>query len=180
MSIGYMRPSLDDPKCTSQREKLTTLGCELFFEENHSSPKKRVELKNMMNTLKQGDKLIINRLSTLADSTRHLVELFEMIDKKGANLYCIQEDLDTSKEAGYSFQSVLKHIVDFQSDLISERTKQGLSEAKKKGVSTGRPRKPDENVARAIDMYQSNQYTLAQIKEATGISKSTLYRYLEQ
>ncbi|MDU5144209.1 MAG: helix-turn-helix domain-containing protein [Paenibacillus dendritiformis] len=28
-------------------------------------------------------------------------------------------------------------------------------------------------------MYQSKSYTLSEIKEATGISKSTLYRYLE-
>ncbi|MCE0554977.1 helix-turn-helix domain-containing protein [Bacillus thuringiensis] len=28
-------------------------------------------------------------------------------------------------------------------------------------------------------MYQSGDYSLAQIKDETGISKSTLYRYLE-
>ena len=49
----------------------------------------------------------------------------------------------------------------------------------KKEISLDRPRKPDENVQRAIEMYQSKNYTLTQIKEETGISKSTLYRYLE-
>ena len=29
-------------------------------------------------------------------------------------------------------------------------------------------------------MYDSKEYTLQQIKEETGISKSTLYRYLDQ
>ncbi|MDQ0166942.1 DNA invertase Pin-like site-specific DNA recombinase [Bacillus horti] len=55
----------------------------------------------------------------------------------------------------------------------------GLYAAKQKGVKPGRPRKPDENVKRAISMYQSQQYSLAQIKAETGISKTTLYRYLE-
>ena len=63
--------------------------------------------------------------------------------------------------------------------MISEKTKKGLSEAKQKGIATGRPRKPDENVQRAIIMYQSKKYSLAEIKNETGISKSTLYRYLE-
>nr|WP_318263781.1 helix-turn-helix domain-containing protein [Peribacillus simplex] len=43
----------------------------------------------------------------------------------------------------------------------------------------GHPRKHDENVQKAIDMYQSKKYTLSDIKNETGISKSTLYRYLE-
>ncbi|BFH68639.1 hypothetical protein J27TS7_25470 [Paenibacillus dendritiformis] len=73
----------------------------------------------------------------------------------------------------------MRHLLDFQSDVISQKTKQGLYEAKEKGHSAGRPRKPDENVKRAILMYQSKSYTLSEIKEATGISKSTLYRYLE-
>ena len=73
----------------------------------------------------------------------------------------------------------MKYLVEFQSDVISEKTKQGLYEAKQKGVTTGRPRKPDENVKRAILMYQSKKYSLAEIKAETGISKSTLYRYLE-
>ena len=76
-------------------------------------------------------------------------------------------------------KTFVKHLVEFQSDVISEKTKKGLNEAKQKGVVTGRPRKPDENVQRAIEMYQSKNYTLTQIKEETGISKSTLYRYLE-
>ncbi len=63
--------------------------------------------------------------------------------------------------------------------MISKKTKKGLYEAKQKGVTTGRPRKPDEKVKRAITMYQSKKYSLAEIKSETGISKSTLYRYLE-
>ncbi|MBU3099627.1 helix-turn-helix domain-containing protein [Clostridium sp. DSM 17811] len=46
-------------------------------------------------------------------------------------------------------------------------------------IIPGRPRKPDDNVKRAIVMYQSKKYTLVKIKDETGISKSTLYRYLE-
>ncbi|TKI26546.1 recombinase family protein, partial [Bacillus cereus] len=100
-------------------------------------------------------------------------------DNKGAYIYFVQEDIDTSHKNGYHFGDIVKHLVDFQSDVISEKTKKGLYEAKQKGVTTGRPRKPDENVKRAIVMYQSGNYSLAEIREETGISKSTLYRYLE-
>ena len=62
---------------------------------------------------------------------------------------------------------MVKHLLKFQSDVISEKTKKGLYEAKQKGVTTGRPRKPDENVKRAITMYQSKHYSLAEIKSET-------------
>jgi len=54
-----------------------------------------------------------------------------------------------------------------------------MTKAKQKGANPGRPRKPDENVKRAIAMYESRKYSLAEITNETGISKSTLYRYLE-
>lgn len=97
---------------------------------------------------------------------------------KGAYFQSLTEGIDTSNQAGYQFSLILNHLVNFQSDVISEKQK-GLYEAKQKGITPGRPRKPDENVKRAIVMYQSGDYSLAQIKDETGISKSTLYRYLE-
>ncbi len=73
----------------------------------------------------------------------------------------------------------MKSVGDFQYDVLSESTKAGIYEAKLKGKNTGRPRKPDANVRRALDMYQSKKYSIAQITLETGISKTTLYRYLE-
>ncbi|MGG0717226.1 recombinase family protein [Robertmurraya massiliosenegalensis] len=179
MLIGYMRPSNEDPNCEEQQKKLIEMNCDSIISEEHSSPKKRGQLKSLMNSLNKHDKIVTPQLSSFADSSRHLVELLEILDSKGAFILSLKEGIDTSNERHIHFYKTVKHLVDFQSDLISEKTKQGISEAKENGVTTGRPRKPDENVQRAIEMYQSRNYTLAQIKEETGISKSTLYRYLE-
>ncbi|WP_071394646.1 recombinase family protein [Bacillus tuaregi] len=180
MLIGYIRPLQDDLNGEIQQATLEKLKCNLIIKEEHSSAKKRVKLKKMINGLNKGDKIIVTKLSVLADSTRHLVDLLESMNMKEAYLYSLKEKVDTSTASGSLFKDTVKHLVDFQSDVISEKTKKGLSEAKQKGIIAGRPRKSDENVDRAIAMYQSKKYTLAEIKEATGISKSTLYRYLEQ
>lgn len=179
MLIGYMRPYQEDLNCEFQFEKLIEMNCDTIIKEEHSSAKKRIQLKNMLSNLNQGDKIIVTKLSTLADSTRHLVELLEIMDTKGAYFHSLTECIDTSHTSGYRFNDIVKDLVEFQSDVISEKTKKGLYEAKQKGVTTGRPRKPDENVKRAISMYQSKKYSLSEIKNETGISKSTLYRYLE-
>lgn len=179
MLIGYMRPYQADQNCETQLKNLTELNCNKIITEEHSSAKNRIKLKDMIDNLKQGDKIIVTKLFSFADSTRHLVELLEVIERKEACILTINEGIDTSGENGYRFSDIVKHLVEFQSDVISEATKRGLHKAKQKGVTTGRPRKPDENVQRAIIMYESKKYSLNEIKNETGISKSTLYRYLE-
>ncbi len=178
MLIGYMRPNQDDLNCEGQQETLSS-HCEIMILEEHSSSKQRIQLIDMISNLKENDKIIITKLFILADSSRHLVELLEKIRLQGAYLSSLSENIDTSNKSEYDLFDILKHLVEFQSDVISEKTKKGLSVARDKGISTGRPRKSDKNINRAIEMYQSKNYSLAQIKEETGISKSTLYRYLE-
>jgi DNA invertase Pin-like site-specific DNA recombinase len=179
MLIGYMRPYEEDLKCENQQMNLNKANCSTIISEEHSSAKKRTMLKSILANIQKGDTLVVTKLFTLADSTHHLIEILEILDSKNAYLHSISEEIDTSNDKKYSFTYIVKHLVRFQSDVISEKTKKGLYEAKQKGISTGRPRKPDENVKRAIVMYQSKKYTLAEIKNETGISKSTLYRYLE-
>ena len=179
MLIGYMRPYQEDLKCEDQLKNLNEINCTTIISEEHSSAKKRTQLENIISLLNKGDKIVVTKLFTLADSTRHLVELLEIIDSKDAYFQSLNDGIDTSNTIGYNFTDIVKHLVKFQSDVISENTKKGLYEAKQKGITTGRPRKSDENVKRAIVMYQSKKYSLTEIKDETGISKSTLYRYLE-
>ena len=179
MLRGYARPNTEDLDCQKQMAQLKSLGCTEVYIEEHSSPKKRDQLQRLLERAESGDKIIVARLYTLADSTRHLVELVELLNAKNITFRSILEEIDTDSDKTYSFETILNSLAEFQSDAISEKTRAGLSAAKEKGAVSGRPRKPDENVKKAIEMYESKQYSLAEIKEKTGISKSTLYRYLE-
>jgi len=174
-----MRPNNGDRNCEKQLIELKKMSCEKIITEDHSSAKERIQLINVIENLEQGDKVIIVNLHSLADSTRHLMELLQVVEEKGACIQSLKEEIDTGDGNRYRFSDIVKHLVEFQSNVISERTKKGLRRAQKMGVTTGRPRKPDENVQRAILMYESKKYSLAEIRSETGISKSTLYRYLE-
>lgn len=178
MIIGYIRPYYEDDNCEEQINLLKS-RCDRIVKEEHFSAKRRIALYEMINHLQPGDAVMVSKLYSLADSTRHLMEMLDLIDEKQASLCTLHEGIDTNTEACANFKSMVSHLLDFQSDVISEKTRQGMYEAKRNGAVTGRPRKPDENVKRAITMYESRQYTLADIKNETGISKSTLYRYLE-
>lgn len=179
MVIGYIRPCYDDIQCEIQEKLLSDMQCDRIIKEEHSSSKKRMQLKQLLGQIECDDIIVVARLFALADSTRHLQELLEVIKGKGAILKSVEEGIDTSSSVSYPFVDILKHLVKFQSDVVSEKTKSGMYEAKQKGIHSGRPKKSDENVARAIAMYQSKKFSLNEITEKTGISKSTLYRYLE-
>ncbi len=179
MQLGYVRPTHDDPDLSLQIERLSTIDGIQLVQETHDSAKRRVALEQMIQALQFGDEIYILKLYSLADSTHHLIELLDDVERKGASLISLSENIDTRKKDGYAFNHIVRHLVQFQSDVISEKTKSGLTEAHKKGNIAGRPRKPDANVQQAILMHESKKYSLAEIKDATGISKSTLYRNLE-
>src|SRR5690625_7015263 len=84
----------------------------------------------MIESLNKGDKIIVARLFILADSTRHLVELLDLIEEKGAFLQSLYENIDTSDSREYQFTNIVKCLAEFQSDVISERTKKGMKKAK--------------------------------------------------
>lgn len=179
MRIGYARAIEDDLDCRKQQALFEEARCQTVYTEPHNSPKNRSELKRMLDNLAPGDIILVMKLHVLADSTRQLLELLETFDDKKADFRSVTEGIETSDGSAYRFSEIVKHLADFQSDAISASTKAGLSEAKQKGMHAGRPRKPDANVKKAIEMYKSKSYSLAEIKEQTGISKTTLYRYLE-
>lgn len=179
MLIGYLRPYQDDLHCHHQLEQLQQYPCDQYVTEEHASAKKRIALEQLIQALQPDDTLVVFKLFALADSTRHLAELLDQITRQQAYLVSIQEEIDTHTVEGKAFYNNVHALLHFQSDIVSEHTKRGMYEAKERGVKVGRPRKLDDNVRRAIQMYESQQYTLAQIRDETGISKSTLYRYLE-
>lgn len=179
MLIGYTRPYQDDIDCTNQLEMLKKVPCDIYYAEKHSSPKNRIILEHILSHLQPGDTLVVNKLFSVADSTRHLVEILDHINEQQAFIHSLHEKIDSREVAGKLFCTNVRSLLNFQSDIVSENTRKGMYEAKEKGLKLGRPRKLDENIKRAISMYQSKEYSLAQIREETGISKSTLYRYLE-
>ncbi|WP_393965069.1 recombinase family protein [Exiguobacterium sp. S22-S28] len=180
MIIGYMRPFFEDPTCEKQTMVLETYETDEVRTEEHGASKRRYVLDQLLEDVTPGDIVLVSHLYVLADSTRHLIEVLNTLDAKQAYLLSIRESIDTRQALKQSFRDIVQHLVALQSDVVSMATREGLSKAKELGKQTGRPRKPDENVKRAISMYQSKQYSLAEIREQTGISKSTLYRYLEQ
>lgn len=147
--------------------------------ETHGSAKKRTELENLLMQLNAGDVLIVESFYTLADTSRHLLDLLRIFEKDQVTVKFLKEEIDDIYCLDKSFSSILKNIISFQEEVQKQTTIKGLVKAKEQGKVLGRPKKSDDNIKKAIEMYHAGTFTLLDIKNETGISKSTLYRYLE-
>lgn len=177
MIFGYVRPLYDDPKAEKQIQRLQD-KCDVMIEEEHGLPKKRIQLEEMLIRLEPGDSIIVEKMAVLADTFHQLMDLLKLCEKDKVTIHFLQEEIRSDTLLYIHLKDMIAHILQFQSDLVKNSTSIGMKKAKKQGKRIGRPKKPDENIKKAISMYHDG-YTLYEIKDETGISKSTLYRYLE-
>ncbi len=128
--------------------------------------------------IQSGDCILVERMIALADTFHHLMEILKVCEKDNVKIHFLNEDIQSDTLLNIYLQNMVMYMLQFQSDSIKQSTTQGMYKAKQRGKSIGRPKKSDENIKKAIAMYHDG-YTLFDIKNETGISKSTLYRYLE-
>lgn len=142
--------------------------------------KDRPELEKLLDNIRPGDTVIISELTRLSRSTKDLFELVERIHRTGADIKSLKESwLNTTTPQGKLMFIIFAGISQFERDLISQRTKEGLQSAKSRGRIGGRPVTDQEKINRALKLYNSAEYTIAEIEEMSGVSKSTLYRYIK-
>jgi len=180
MIIGYARVSTRDQNLERQTDQLQQLDCGRIFQEKVTGSKKeRPELDKLFDQLRAGDVIVVTELTRLSRSVRDLFALVDMIHQKGANLKSLKEPwIDTATPQGKLLFSVFAGVSQFERDLISERTREGLSGARARGRKGGRPPKSQKGIELAIKMHDDKNYSISEIVKAAGIGKTTLYRYL--
>lgn len=177
-TFGYARVSTEQQNLDRQLDMLTQYGVDYIFNEKMTGTKRdRPELNKLLDRLMAGDTVVVESLSRLGRSTKDLIELVELFEKKQVHLVSLKEQIDTSTPAGKLLFTLMSAIAQFERDVIAERTREGLNAARARGRIGGRPRTNQQKVRQAVKLYQTGQYSVREIEELTGVKKSTLYRY---
>lgn len=135
----------------------------------------------MLDALRAGDTVVICELTRLSRSTKDLFELVERISGAGANIKSLKEAwLDTTTPQGTLLFTIFAGVCQFERDLIRERTMEGLAAARASGRKGGRPRANSKAISQALALYDTGAVPIKDILETTGISKATLYKYINQ
>lgn len=179
-TIGYMRVSTQYQKFDSQEQALQEYGVDMIFKEHESGRKNcRTELKKAMAILQPGDTFVIFKLDRLARNTKQLLVLLERFNEQNINFVSIENNIDTSTPMGRFFFTIMGAFAEMEAELIRERIMAGLTAAKKKGVTLGRPPLVNQ-VNEAIDMYHNTDLTTDEISKHCGIAASTIYYHLKK
>lgn len=85
--------------------------------------------------------IMVTKLDRIGRSLQHLLSLFEEFRRKGVHFIAITQNIDTSSAIGKFQLQVLGAFAEFERNIISERTKEGLKYAKNVG-KRGKDKKP--------------------------------------
>ena len=177
MTRGYARVSTSDQNLDRQQDALQKYGIDKLYCEKLSGTKKsRPELDRLLKDLVEGDTVVIESLSRLGRSVKNLSELMEIFNEKQIRLVSLKETIDTTSSTGRLLFTILSSLAQFERDVLVERTNEGLAAARARGRTGGRPASDQSALQKAIALYNTKQYTISEITNLTGVSKSTLYR----
>lgn len=175
-TLGYARVSTSEQNTSAQSQRLKAAGALRVFEDVISGKQfDRPGLAELINYARPGDSLCAIRLDRLGRSLKELLETVEDLKSRGINLISLEEKLDTSSAAGELVFHVFRAIAHFERRLISERTRDGIAAARKRGKNPGRP-KLDEETVSALQKLVEAGMTPGMAAKQLGIGRSTAYR----
>ena len=99
--IGYARVSTRSQRDDSQVDDLTACGCDKIFTDTASGKlAARPELDKALAYLREGDVLVITRLSRAMRSLKHLLALADELRERGVGLVVLKQQIDTTTPPG--------------------------------------------------------------------------------
>ena len=170
----------------AQRERITI---DTFIETKASSqrPRQRRHLDEVISGINKGDRLVVSELSRLGRSLGQIIEIIDILVKRGIQFIAIKESIRFEGKQTVQTKVMITLFALFaevERDLISERTKEGLVNARAKGRQLGRPKgalgtsKLDgkENEIQALLRKEVSKAAIAKI---TGVSRTTLTHFIQ-
>lgn len=96
--------------------------------------------------------VLVYSFSRFARSTRHLLTALEEFQQLGVTFMSLTEKVDTSSPMGRALFTIISAISQLERELVGERVRNGLANAKAKGKRLGRPRtRPDQLIHELLD-----------------------------
>jgi len=139
---------------------------------------KRPALDQLMNDArkKRFDAVLVWRFDRFARSTKHLVTSLDEFNHLGIDFISFMENIDTSSPMGKAMFTITSAIAELEADLIRERVKAGLANAKAKGAKLGRP-SPKFDVDELMRLRKRG-ITIRGIAEKLNLKKSFVHKTL--
>ena len=193
MIYGYARCSTNEERQDINRQKreLYTLGVTdekyIYWEYESGMKDDRTEFNKLLDIVSEGDTIATTEVSRLTRSTKHLCEILQTVKDKKLTLNiggsvvvdCSKGELDPMTEGMIKMWGV---FAEMERNIISQRVKSGMKNARAKGKQIGRPpitmdRLPDK-FWKYYQKYQAGEINVSEFARLLKCSRVTIYKYL--
>ena len=178
-NIGYARVSTADQDPQLQLDALEAEGCLKIYKDIATGTKAdRPKWKLCLEDLRPDDTLIIWKIDRLGRNLRDLIDIVTGLEARGVGVRSLTNGIvDTTTAHGKLVFGMFALMAEYEAALIAERTNAGLQAARARGRKGGRkPKMTPELIGKAQRMYDSRQFTMAEIASSCAVTPMTVYR----
>lgn len=180
---GYARVSTKGQNLVGQVDALTKAGVaktNLYQEKASGADRARQSLQALLEGVKEGDTIIVQRLDRLGRSLPDLIKILDDLKARKVDFVSLAENIDTRTALGELFFHLAGAFAQYERTLIKERVKAGMQARKAEGVKMGPKEKMTaEQAAAAMKLLESGMHVKA-VGEVFGVSYRTVQRSIDR
>lgn len=179
--FGYARVSSKEQNLDGQYILLKKVGCQEIIEEKMSGKNlQRPELDRLRQRVRGDDTVIVTSLDRLGRNLSELVAIVNEFKQKGVIFKSLRENIDINSAVGNMQFQMFAAFAEFEREIIRERTLAGLEAARARGRKGGRKPVLSKQQAQQIKTLYDNGTTVVEIAKSYGVSRKTIYVYLNK
>ncbi|MDN5769730.1 MAG: recombinase family protein [Microlunatus sp.] len=182
--VGYARVSTEQQDLTAQRNSLAALGVgddRIYVDHGLTGTNRdRHGLRLVLAACHSGDTLVVTKLDRLARSLPDARDILDELTQRHVRLSLGGSIHDPTDPVGRLLFNVLAMVAEFEADLISMRTKEGIKVAKAKGRLRGKqPKLSKIQSKHLVELYAGGDFTTLSWPNCSG-SAGDVYRTIHR
>lgn len=182
--FGYARVSTDDQSHDGQVDELIGAGVspDRIVSEKVSGgvmAEARPGLSDLLDRLEEGDTLTVTKLDRIGRDAPDTLGLIRDLRARGVGVRILALGADTSGPAGTLILGVLASVAEWERAIISERTKDGLAAARRRGRVGGRRHVLSPSAREEVAKAHGQGQSVSEIAKRYRVDRATIYRALK-
>ena len=190
MIYGYARCSTNEKQQDINRQvrELKQQGAQddtVYLEYESGTKENRAELNKLLRIVAPGDTIVATEVSRITRSTKQLCDIIELAKDRHIKLVLGTFVVDCTKELDPMTEGMLKMmgvLSELERNMISQRVKSGMENAKAKGKTIGRPAVTADSIPaiffKHYPKYKKGEINKKELSRLCNLSYPTIYKYL--
>lgn len=178
--IGYLRVSTVEQNPDRQVDGLKDICDELHVETLSAVSRRRPVYEAVTAALVPGDIFVIWDLDRAYRSAKDALSELDALQQRGIHFHIAKLAIDTTTPTGRFLYTIMGGLAEFERLTLSQRTREGLLAARRRGARLGRPPKLDARQLSAARDRLRHGETVTALARAFGVAPWTMTRALRR